>query len=678
MIRSLIIGLAAWLGLGLSTATSAEPVLRSQVPFAPGNVIVHFDGGDVGRNMVTVLKAIRTAPGALPTTTHRLAAGEDPCRMMTARGFPPACDPMWTLLKELNPDIKAKRLSVGQPLTVPDLPVYLVSSARTYSTDNPTEQLAADSLVKSWASKGIEDESTGVARRLTFDAYEIVIPTRSPAAAAEVAKRVRKATKGPAEKNVRYYVYSAPRVVKAFSWTSDQVRSECAPSHQPATRRYDDLADVEPSLLASLGPLPAAPQPPTVFIVDEPLDDSPNLAAVLVDGAGAAVPEEAWQCTWADFVPSQHHANHMAGIIASRKRGFVGLAPTVRLESVPWLVANPDNPGQLLAPGDRTRRFAALLEERERNGHIPINVYLIASEFDPPDTPLDNGRLADPGVRDDIPPAAEIKGYEPLVIVAAGQAAPGDIVHKLAIDYPISPQNLGDWENVVVVTACDVCARHGATLMSRAYYSPTAVHLAAPGGQPIAGWISANNVGAAAGTSQAAAYVTGVAAAMITRYPTVYTAAKNVKERLQTSAWPILDGVDSNPGDSGRVAIGLVDPVLAQLDPTKHWIKDAAGWRAVKLRVAPSAAAFVDRSGHDLSVRSEDIRRIVRVRSAPGVPPLYALLPRGRDEGSVERVGPLRLRGDPPAAAVCGEEQPVEFTDLLIALNGVGAHECGN
>ena len=75
--------------------------------------------------------------------------------------------------------------------------------------------------------------------------------------------------------------------------------------------------------------------------------------------------------------------------------------------------------------------------------------------------------------------ALRIQGNEPLWVTAAGQAEHGGMPIEIFEDSPMAPMNLGDLENVIVVTACDNCSDGAATLLPEAHYSQKMVTIAA-------------------------------------------------------------------------------------------------------------------------------------------------------------------------------------------------------
>ena len=171
------------------------------------------------------------------------------------------------------------------------------------------------------------------------------------------------------------------------------------------------------------------------------------------------------------------------------------------------------------------------------NDHVPdkpIPVYLAATRFPPPLGIPDGQPLASQKRFSGKVANAIWKGH-PLLIVAAGQDPPHD-PHELNATTAFSPQYFGDLQNVVVVTACETCRRDDTKIMKSANFGQGFVHVAAPGGGDVPGWVSPNEVGLGHGTSQSAAYVAGVAATMIGNFPDAYSSAPLVKLRLQATS----------------------------------------------------------------------------------------------------------------------------------------------
>jgi hypothetical protein len=673
--------------LGLLAAWSARAELApadAKLTYDPGTITVTFDGGDIGADMAAVTMAVYRA-GALPTKAYVLQRNEHPCSLMRTLGYTQACVAWTPLLEALNPGYNPNRLPIGYRLTAPDLKVYPIRTVRTFSKDDASETRAAQDLVRNWTSKnarlsfskrrpqvGTQDAALD---KVVYDAYRVVIPTGDDAASQRVVQELQ--TANYPTNNVDYLVtWTKPQAARAFSWTHDQVIAECKPDEVLTSRRYLDLSRLEAGLIGKLASPTAVP---TVWVVDEPFVPTPNLVEALDQGLSAAArtPPGGLKCKPGAFKRGVHHASHMGGIIAGDGRGFTGLEPTAKLKSVSWLApgAAPDDAPQLL--GNAAGNLRTVLEANESYGGVPRNIYLIASTF--PTTTLTltpSGQLADPALRDREPPAKSIAKLRPILIAAAGQAPADDKpAEYLSTHYPWAPHNLGDWPNVIVVTACHVCAPNNAKLMRTAGYSDSIVHLAAPGGDTVSGWISDTEIGAARGTSQAAAYVAGVSAAMIARYPSKYAQAETLKAWLQITAWPIVEGVDETPGDAARVAVGVVDPIRAQLDPDVTWMLRDGTWSNVTVGEFP-VNAWVD-GGEETGLTGSKVRRMVRL--GDGVQPSYALLSLGEVPGEVRRSRPLTLVSGKIAVCSGGRREMVdlsEIRELIIGLRSRGTNGC--
>jgi len=186
-------------------------------------------------------------------------------------------------------------------------------------------------------------------------------------------------------------------------------------------------------------------------------------------------------------------------------------------------------------------------------------------------------------------------------------------------DSPMAPMNLGDLENVIVVTACDNCSDGAATLLPEAHYSQKMVTIAAPG-RAIPGLADSSAITVMDGTSQATAYVAGVAAAMINCFGQAFPAHR-IKKRLALTAKPAFDREDYS-----KLQSGIVDPGLALRDPSKHWLRRVGGTlSAVEIdgwcgRSMGLTDIFDDVAKAE-SFELRGVRRITRYRrSLPGTP----------------------------------------------------------
>jgi len=253
-----------------------------------------------------------------------------------------------------------------------------------------------------------------------------------------------------------------------------------------------------------------------------------------------------------------------------------------------------------------------------------------------------------------------------LVIAAAGEADPskGQRPQLIELRTIEAPMNQGNQEHVLVVTGCKPCVSPGAQLIGATNFSPTFVHVAAPAGDVLStAWGTKYAQGD--GTSQATAFVTGLASAMVARYPQIYKLAWQVKARLQVTSTPI-ELVGNNPADSAKLATGIIDPALATRDPRKHWLKATGaaplGFDAVTWHVETLTLTQV--GGARKLIPTEEIWRIVTLN---GKTMVYTV---GEKNWTVHKIGPGVLSTTDPARPIVSlDTTPVQLgaiEDLLV------------
>jgi hypothetical protein len=672
----------------LAAASHAEAATPPAEKYAPGNVNIAFEGGIVGQNIGKVLVALARQDNLLPTRPYTVAAGDAPCRIALREiKLPPPCGrEQIQLLDLLNPASRPStgRLRIGQTLQIPDISLRSYRTGRSFSNVITREQLRSQTIQKSWAHLGTDvAQKSARTEQVEFDAYELVLPSSDPDRQRRVLERL-----APIQSpNVRITpIPFAAAPAKAYSGISQAAyRRECEQSPpNPPKVDYRSYADTDGDLAAIVGPQPAGARAARVILIDVKLVPTPNLAGA-VSGYAAPPPSAQARCAWIGSVARTQHATHLAGIIASRDNGagFVGLSPGATVDSFDLLAPDPTTGTGLAIPPDRPARLAdTILDNRSLDDPY---FYLIAASLpDYEQNWLSHGQI-DRRLRFDAmrPVEARIEDLRPLVVVAAGQA---DTPAALSPTVPVSPQNLGDLRNVVVVTACEICTREAPRLMEKANFGaePRFVHVAAPGGSPMLGWVDAGGIGEARGTSQAAAFTAGVIAEMKGRWSDSYRDADRVKKRIQVTAWPLFRR--PGHGDNDHLpATGLVDPLLALLNPRVHWLKDANGWREVRLRGFSSPTLVFRSVGvlAEIPVSSRLIDRFVKV-TPPGQPPRWVLYTDVERLDGQERLGEVRRDGplEPPAdaALVPCEGAPIplsQIEDLVIANPGFGATACG-
>lgn len=612
-----IIGLAivsqARLGIAQQSDVTVAPKIRGPA------LVLSFEGGLPGNSVAEVLAILLKYPELLKEpevlrSTHTAKRGDTVCLVLGNRNYPLPCgDSIRDVITLLNPELRATKgeLRLGQTIVVPSPPIYRYPITSYYTKEQPIEttkaeiskaEAAVDEMVSRWkihlnASQVDENSRFRVVR---YDGYRMVLETTSIEAALQLAKLLAPVRRDPA--NLRFDLVEERPIGKLQSAPTSvtEWEKECTSgSLFLSPRQYRDFINSDLSAVEHIDKFTPV-TPVRVTIVDVRVNDAPILSAV----PPGTVPS----CNWTKYIPALHHSTHMAAIIASRHSalGFIGLAPNANIESFELLVSDNGKPepaaifksGQEFELGDRIA------------GVSTLQVYLIATQFPPSQLPPDvTGRGGSLGQR--------MFESRSLFVVAAGQEKVG-----LSTTGILYPQTLGDYRNVVVVTACNPCSLNSPKLMPEANFTQmkngrSAVHVAAPGGAPIAAWVDDKSVSATPGTSQAAAYVAGVAAAMIGRYRDVYTSPEAVKRRLQVTSQPSRWQSE----DALKVGMGIVDPVLALLDPRKHWLKDQNGWRPIKIRSLTSDKQIRAKEmvfGVERFFKEAKVKRIVRtIEGAP-------------------------------------------------------------
>ena len=615
----LLAALAVAVGVpSLGTATTQTPIAPHEVPVSqlpanaflsledaappPGSIVMYFRGGQAGANLAAVLAKLIEQPGIVPVEPHRIAAGDTVCGLLIRKGLPEPCGPYLPVVGALNPGTNlAAPLVVGQVISLPNLSLRTQRSTRSFLP----AQLAA--ALRNWRLFNPLILAQGSGSRVEYDSIElrVMTPTHEQQQSAVAALGAL----GLSNVSIEAVPFQAP-VRQPYGRSAETVQSACTDGTlRGHPVNYVEYAfDDDPSAVA----VGQSTIVPTVYILDVPLLESPNLSPASQDGS-------AWHCEWFPY-SSRNHSAHLAGIIGSRQGqlGFLGLEPSALIKSREYMGfdgASPSEEPHRLA--GRILTYRQLFHQAANGDSLPV--FLVASSFRKPEdyTNLFGSRLTSADARfngTDSAIESAVRDEQPLLIVAAGQDPRFPAGIELDARTPLSPQNLGDLPNVVTVTACDRCARRDAGLMAGANYDSQQrrfVHIAAPGGVPMAGWINQEGIGAASGTSQAAAYVAGVAASMIARFPLRYREAARVKQRLMTTSWPFIDQSGGRAPSWSHLAAGMVDPQLATFDPSLDWLKTRTGWQSVRVRRwLPNVVNFQDRSG---TVRARDVGSLLRM-----------------------------------------------------------------
>jgi Subtilase family len=690
-----------------SSALAQERVNNVHAEVAAPGVLLWFQGDLTGNNVSSVLTKLygnQTSFSYLAKEPYIVGDRDTLCGILEKSGYPPPCEGYLPLLDLLNKDqssqpISKRPLQAGMTISLPALKLTEQSSYRVFSKTDKVQSKQGAQLVQNLRdlkAERVDPDRPNDSFAVKFTSYKMLVPAASDDAAQSLYMDLLPMS----TKNVFItpLINAKPSAAKFNTYPkvrpSSQIRADClAGKLNDKVEQYAGLLDGDLNALDAMNAELKDKTPVTVplIIIDTILQRAPNIVQRFGDQV-ASVPTQSWTCQWGDFVDVQNHATHMAGLIAGSGKpfGFQGVTDNVRFFS--YELWKPDSSAPNVAVQSRTDRefdLSDFLMSNYQDAKV-LPVYLAALQFE--DYPVSSFETADKRF-DNRPLELTIKSMRPLLIAAAGQRTkPSEQIVSITNLVPFSPQNLGDLENVVVVTACVVCSGNDPAiepkLMADAYYSGAGqrmVHVAAPGAEPIAGWIDNAHIGEAMGTSQAAAYVAGLAASMIGYYSDVYREAKIVKIRLQVTSRPIPPRYDNTENsDAKKIAAGIVDPVLARLDPSKHWLKDAGSWKAVKIAKWPvTTVSLTNMLGRKVDVKRGAILRISKTKVAKGASPnlwsyyVNAVIANNGQPADVDRYDFLKTI-TPSTITFCdGNSTSIDkIDDLIISAQGISANEC--
>jgi hypothetical protein len=703
---------------GLSQAEAGEQLVKENPDSQTLGVRLSFQGDTVGNNLATVLKsAYEVSPELIKPETLSVSDTDSICGILETRGYPAPCEAYFPLIDEINDAAVSKQpLKTSKPLILPGLKIATDRSLRVFSKSDVSESSKGDELLRNWKHLDAKRVDSGGNFAVQFKTYNIVIPAEDDTSANNlfdhlVAYRSKNVLVNVLTNNVnppgalhRYDQFPDSNKIEVDCKTGDlKKRGETGlPLY-----RYRELMEGDQDALPLLRPV-ASTSPKSQAVASANTDgstlpkadaSSKTVAVVLIDTvlsgekrSSQSLSLQNWSCDWHDFVSSQHHANHLRGIIGSEGplNLFEGLTDHVDVTGYSWWKP-ADNDPTALAKGstDRGTELADIFYDGSSAQPLPI--YLAATDFDGYTTDLQhaNGELTGPEKRFGRQPEVSIHDAHPLLIVAAGQSEDqGQDPIALTATTPHSPQNLGDLDNVVVVTACSACGNSPAVFAKANFSAPgqRMVHVAAPGVDPIVGWINGSSIGAAAGTSQSAALVAGLSASMISQFPDTYNSARSLKIRLQATSRPMPPLSDGTPNpDAAKLTAGIVDPVLARLDPTKHWLKQNGSWNRVKVR-GWSTGYFnaVNTFGKLNTFKSMAVLRVVKTSNGiANLPPVYTIYVDAlkdqttKTAGSIDRYDFISKIVDTNLLLCNGTGIPLnKIDDLIVSSSGITTRDC--
>jgi hypothetical protein len=597
-----------------ATTSAAQPTANAQ-PVAPARVLVELDGGLAANNLVRVLARLEERGLRVPSRPVEVREGETLCSILNGADFPPPCS---TLASHLGkdkafPGTPNGSVSQGQVVNLPDIK----PSIRTVVKSEPRyldTQRKLNERLQAWQEHSAEQlpkyTETEVAFKhrlyVTTFTFDSAVQAKQAALAIEELK-LPNVTLDLIIPNERPNLHAGILV--------DTVQQACQKSMvDSVTSSYLQMFDRDLAAVQALkeweGRVASRDRQTTpIYLIDTKLSAMPNLYPAF----GPEVKAIAAACQWAAFDKDKHHANHLAGIIASQGKGygFEGIAPSAVLRSY-----------NMFANGSETQQegYLDLPQYIESNAYAkPVRIFLMAhsrraqqyGEY------LPNKKYRTQMER--LGKTICCRGMtRPFVVAAAGDTSKGININAQTNMFP---QVLGDAGNVLVVSACVNCDKAGATLLPGANHSAEEetskfVHVAAPGGAPIPGWTDSNLMGAIAGTSQAAAFAAGIAAIMLNNYPSVYQEFGVLKLRMQACSWPLPYHVGGELNhDARKLAAGVLDPAICALDPNVAWVKrEGIGWSGAPFRrfIAPPSGAFIKETAERSNTEMKDVLRIMK------------------------------------------------------------------
>jgi hypothetical protein len=665
---------------GVRVITPKAAIERPVTTFAIG-----LEGGDIDADALKVLR-ILIKMKVIELKRHVVKEGDEIDTIYKEKlNFPFSTI---DLANELNAtDYRKRKLNIGDEVIYPDAPFTQYTWTKTFNLKSERDQNELSQLRRNWKHviKG-EGEQTNEIVQLELVGYRLVLDAGTKEKLAESKAALAEL---PSGKNI---VLSFPQSRNSgqprfFSTSRSQEDPVSHRDIRPAERWWKDCCETSELLdkgvqgwegaYINLKDVPTLQQNcvgdlcPEIVLLDQPVDAShPDIAAAIIDdsGEGSSAPSlvdegtKKQKITEGSFDRNTEHGTHLAGIIASQDNdfGLIGVNPRARIYSINWPVL-------------RLKELYELADKiQERALRTKFQIWVFASEWN-----LDLKKDVLPEVGDqqfsgdtrfqDLR-AKRIKGTVSLWVVSAGDSTFGRAISR---SDQTAPMNLGDLPNVIVVTACVGCYTKSPHLMPGANFSlvgERAVHIAGPG-EEVASTVFGGMYAKGKGTSQATAFVAGVASLMTSGYPNHYhNAPYKIKFRLQVTSRPLLSGAESS-----RVSAGILDPGLALLNPDDNFVDANTGslaefkptnWCAKNLE-------FRDTSGTTLIISTKKIRRIFRT-------PLQTWVIYYTDDptkAEVLKFGPANLiepgLGEPLLISGKDIYRANNLADLILTLNGL-------
>lgn len=576
---------------------------------APSSLVVRLQGDGVSQNAARVLRELRKA-NLLRLEEHIVVPGDAIESIYEEALGVRGQSALMTRLAESVNGRKLNDLMPGETVLVPALKFAPFPFTRSLSIETPEDLQRAEELKSRW--NYIHTAQTGVSWgtaeptfvSLTFTGFEVAVESADPRRIEQVADRLRDL----APANILVSTPSpAPAGFNAFEQWAHALSNPKLPVGEEHEIDLSALIRQPASQVNDLCGVPRTAPPwrsvtaPEVVLVDQKVYLHPDLNGAVTGETIAPLPEPIVDGTyqWMRPVPFNRtdHGTHMAGIIAARANGFGirGIDPSATISSIVWNDADDQN----------ERRVANAIYSAI-NGSTTAQIFVFALSWKHVPAPKNDLQR----YRTSLLSRVIFENDAPLFVVAAGN---DDAEITTLSD--TGPMNLGDEENVLVVTACESCFDDG-RLIRDANRSPQEhlVHVAGPG-VAVPSTTFGSNYSEAGGTSPAAAFAGGLASAMVRRWP-FPAGPPAIKRRLMLTSRPSL-----GPEAAGGLAFGVLDAEAALLDPALHWLQrngESVHIEAPSVHWTRNEVAFHDLlTGHERSFRARDVVRIVRAGADP-------------------------------------------------------------
>lgn len=594
-------------------AMEAEPQLEetpSNRDTATAKVFIEFEGGIASNAMASVIRGFGIKSKLMPIQIYRPDQTIGLCPILESELKLPAnnctADLIGTIVwlnKRSGVQLDPNAINAKGGVALPAIRASINEITRIFDLSKPEDKNRIEQILNNpgwgdFVGHKVEDvlgsDQKNDPKIPRFD--ELVIKRIAWEFEVSGTERIAQATligRGLSNPNLLISVQNTAGFVKSkYSGYSALTHFQDWCGSSPVVAKEGNFADMVDRLYdtsSAVSCQPGSPLQANIVVMDQPIDPPPaDLGRAFLEDSQTT--DERLRllgpaCSKGAFDRNIDHSALLSTIIASSANGygFVGMAPDATITSHPWN-QKPDLNNEL-------RLFIEKVWTKSQ-------VFLLASKFAPyppksDQTPAEKKLANDTWKKDeqgnwvDLLKDNEVRRKEDiartvlqirsLLVVAAGQTLEGDTPFNIQAETPMSPQNLGDYDNILVVAACEKCDTPDAKLWPQSNRGTndakrSFVGVMAPGGEEIPSYVANGKIAMTqGGTSAASAFVAGLAAKMTQCYPDSYRFQPGVlKERIILASRPVLES-------SEHVSGGVIDPSVSMLDPNKTWLKLKSG-----------------------------------------------------------------------------------------------------